>query len=305
MKGTLLEGAGSPGAGTGGGWLPVPQEAPGMVAKLFQPLRLEDLLGSGVATGNTVRYAVEGTATSAAAGVAEGGTKPESTLAYSTLDEPIKKIATVVTISDELLEDAPAMSAFINSRLSLSVQIEAERQLIRGTSGGNEVQGLLTSRGVPVYAGGTAVGNRAVQLFKAMNGTRGSSFTEPEWFVLHPTDYEAIRLLTDSAGQFFGGGPFMGPYGSGSSASASGQINGVVDTLWGKPVYVTTAIGGAGTALLGSSAAAQVWSKGGVQVESTNSHASNFVLDLSVIRAERRLGLTLFRPSALCEVRLA
>jgi HK97 family phage major capsid protein len=304
-KGTLLEGSGSPGSGTGGGWLPVPQEAPGLVQKLFQPLKLESLLGSGVATGNTVRYAVEGTATSAAAGVAEGGLKPESTLAFSTLDEPIKKIATTVTISDELLEDAPAISAFINSRLTLFVQIEAERQLFRGTSGGNEVQGLFTSRGVPIYAGGTAAGNKAVQLFKAMNGTRGSAFVEPEWVVMHPTDYEQIRLLTDTAGQYFGGGPFQGPYGSGSNLDASGQVTGAQDSLWGKPVYVTAGIGGAGTALIGTSAAAQVWSRGGVQMEITNSHASNFTLDLSVIRAERRLGLTVLRPAALCEVRLA
>jgi HK97 family phage major capsid protein len=304
-KGTLLEGSGSPGSGTGGGWLPVPQEAPGLVQKLFQPLKLESLLGSGVATGNTVRYAVEGTATSAAAGVAEGGLKPESTLAFSTLDEPIKKIATTVTISDELLEDAPAISAFINSRLTLFVQIEAERQLFRGTSGGNEVQGLFTSRGVPIYAGGTAAGNKAVQLFKAMNGTRGSAFVEPEWVVMHPTDYEQIRLLTDTAGQYFGGGPFQGPYGSGSNLDASGQVTGAQDSLWGKPVYVTAGIGGAGTALVGTSAAAQVWSRGGVQMEITNSHASNFTLDLSVIRAERRLGLTVLRPAALCEVRLA
>jgi HK97 family phage major capsid protein len=304
-KGTLLEGAGSPGSGTGGGWLPVPQEAPGLVQKLFQPLKLESLLGSGVATGNTVRYAVEGTATSAAAGVAEGGLKPESTLAFSTLDEPIKKIATTVTISDELLEDAPAISAFINSRLTLFVQIEAERQLFRGTAGGNEVQGVFTSRGVPIYAGGTAAGNKAVQLFKAMNGTRGSAFVEPEWVVLHPTDYEQIRLLTDTAGQYFGGGPFQGPYGSGSNLDASGQVTGAQDVLWNKAVYVTAGIGGAGTALIGTSAAAQVWSRGGVQVEVTNSHASNFTLDLSVIRAERRLGLTVLRPGALCEVRLA
>ena len=64
------------------------------------------------------------------------------------------------------------------------MQIEEERQLLRGTSGGNEVQGLLTSRGVPVYAGGTAVGNKAVQLFIAMNGTprlrvRGAGVDRP------------------------------------------------------------------------------------------------------------------------------
>ena len=70
-------------------------------------------------------------------------------------------------------------------------------------------------------------------------------------------------------------------------------------------MYVTAAIGGAGTALVGSSAAAQVWNRGGLSVEATNSHATNFVLNLTAIRAERRLGLTVLRPGALCEVRLA
>jgi len=306
MKGTLLEGPGSPGSGTGGGWLAAPQVVPGMVDKLFQPLTFESLLLSGVATGNTVRYGVEGTATSAAAGVAEGGVKPESTLAFSTVDEPIKKIATSLTISDELLEDAPAVQQFVNNQLGVFVRIESERQLLRGTSGGNEVQGLLTSRNVPVYAGGTAAGNKAVQLFKAMNGMRGSAFLEPDWIVLHPGDYEDIRLLTDTAGQLLGGGPFLGQYGNGPSVQASGQVTGASDGLWGKRVYVTSAIGATkGTALVGSTEAAQVWSRGGLRIEATNSHASNFVLNLSVIRAERRLGLACYRSNGFVEVRLA
>jgi HK97 family phage major capsid protein len=149
------------------------------------------------------------------------------------------------------------------------------------------------------------VGNKAVQLFKALNGTRGSSFMEPEWVVMHPTDWESIRLLTDTAGQYLYGGPGQGPYGNGAVAQASGQITGAADSLWGKPVYVTAAIGGAGTALLGNSQAAQVWSKGGPSVEITNAHQDYFVKDLVAIRCERRLGLTVYRPSALCEVRLA
>jgi len=39
-KGTLLEGAGAPGSGTGGGLIPVPQVVPGVVETLFQQLRL-------------------------------------------------------------------------------------------------------------------------------------------------------------------------------------------------------------------------------------------------------------------------
>jgi HK97 family phage major capsid protein len=164
---------------------------------------------------------------------------------------------------------------------------------------------VLTSRGVPVYAGGTAVGNKAVQLFIAMNGVRGSAFVEPEWIVIHPTDYQELRLLRDTAGQFLGGGPFQGPYGAGANLGASGQITGAIDSIWNKAVYVTAGMGGAGTALVGSRAAGQVWSRGGLNVEATNSHSTYFTSNLTAIRAERRLGLTLYRPAALCEVRLA
>jgi HK97 family phage major capsid protein len=156
-----------------------------------------------------------------------------------------------------------------------------------------------------VYAGGTAAGTYADQLFKAMNGVRGSAFVEPEWIVMHPTDYEKLRLLKDTANQYYGGGPFQGPYGAGSNLAASGQITGAIDSVWNKAVYVTSAIGGAGTALVGSRAAGQVWSKGGLTVDATNSHSTYFTSNLTAIRAERRLGLTLYRPSALVEVRLA
>ena len=301
MKGTLLEGTGG-----GGGPLaaPVPQVIDGVVNKLFQPLTFADLLMQGQASVNSLRYVVEGTATSGAAGVAEGGSKPQSTLGLTTTDEPIKKIATSLKISDEMIEDAPAVQSYINGRLVLFVRIEEERQLLRGTSGGNEVQGLLTSRSVPVYAGGTAVGNRAIQLFKAMNGLRGSAFLEPEWIVIHPTDWEAIRLLTDTAGQFFGGGPFQGQYGNGSNNPASGQVSGPIDTIWNKPTYVTGVIG-AGTAIVGTRASAQVWRKGGLSVEVTNSNESDFLQNLLAIRAEERLGLAVYRPTGFVEVRLS
>jgi HK97 family phage major capsid protein len=302
MKGTLLEGIGSPGTGTGGGLVPVPQVVPGVVAKLAQPLVLEDLLSSAQATVNTVRYVVEGTATSGAQGVGEGQVKPESTLAFSTIDEPVKKIATSIVISDELLDDAPAVSQFVNGELIRFCNIEVERQLLRGTASGNEVQGLLTSRNVPVYTAGTALGNIAEQLFKAANSMRGSAFIEPEWFVVSPTDYEKLRLLKDTNGQLYFGGPNVGSYGVGQGAGPSPQIAGAPDLLWGKPTYVTAVIG-AGTALVGTRAGAQVWNRGGASVEATNSHASLFVTDQVAMRAERRLALTLYRPNGYVEVR--
>ena len=55
---------------------------------------------------------------------------------------------------------------------------------------------------------------------------------------------------------------------------------------------------GAGTALVGNSGqAAHIWRRGGVSVEATNSHADLFVKNISMLRAEERLGLGVYRQS--------
>ncbi len=301
LKGTLLEGTGAPGTGTGGGLVPVPTVIPGVTTTLFQRLSVADLFSSGTTDTSTVRYAIEGTATSGAAGVAEGGTKPESTLGLSTVDEPVKKIATALTVSDELLEDNTAVQAFVSGRLSLFVTIEEERQLLRG-AGGNELSGLVGRSGVNTWARGT-VDSNAVALFKAANGLRGSSFLEPDGIIMNPTNWQTARLGTDSAGQFFGGGPFLGPYGGPQGpAAASGQATGATDTIWNMPTVVTSAVG-AGTAIVGAfGAGAQVVRRGGVSIEATNSHDTYFLKNLVSIRAEERLALCVFRPASFCVV---
>lgn len=299
-KGTLLTGPGAPGTGSGGGLLPVPDVVPGLVEKLFQPLTVADLIATGTTETNTLRYVVEGTATSGAAGVAEAGAKPESTLGYSTVDEPVKKIATMLVISDEQLEDASQVQSIINARLALFVKIEEERQLVLG-GGTNDLIGINGRTGVNIYAGGTVDANSKV-LFKAINGTRGSSFLEPDAVIMNPTDWQETRLEQDSAGQYYGGGPFHGQYGQGGVDPISGQLTGAMDTIWNKPVVVTTAIG-AGTALLGAfRTAAQIFRRGGLTVEATNSHSTYFANNLVAIRAEQRLGLAVYRPSAFTRV---
>ena len=117
--GTALE------SGQGAGLVPVPQVETGVVQTLFEPVSVIDLIPSAQATTSSVRYMNEGTATSGAAGVAEGGTKPASDIAVSTSDEPVKKVATVLTVSDELLEDAVQVQGYLNSRLSLLIRNNA------------------------------------------------------------------------------------------------------------------------------------------------------------------------------------
>ena len=92
----------------------------GVVSKLFEPLGVTDVFGQSQTTASQIRYGVEGTATSGATGVAEGAAKPESTIAMSETTEAIRKFATMLPVSDELLEDAPSIQSYLNDRLACS-----------------------------------------------------------------------------------------------------------------------------------------------------------------------------------------
>lgn len=298
MKGTILE---TTTGGPGGGMVP-PLYEPGVVSRLFEPLAVRDIFGQSNTTASQVRYVNEGTATSGAAGVAEAGVKPESTIAMSEVVEPIRKIATVLPISDELLEDAPSIQSYLNGRLTLFVSIEEERQLLRG-NGTNELIGLFNRTGGQAIGQYTklAADDNATALARVLANTAGSSFLQPDAIILHPTNWLSTRLLRDglggTAGNFLGGGPFTGAYGNGGATGMFGQ------TLWNTRVVLSSIVG-PGTALVGNfGQGAHIWRRGGVTVEATNSHSDFFVKDLSMLRAEERLGLGLYRPVAFTEVR--
>ena len=81
----------------------------------------------------------------------------------------------------------------------------------------------------------------------------------------------------------------------------SNQVQGPNDYIWNKPVFVTSALS-AGSALVITRAAAQVFSRGGLSVEASNAGyvggADLFTQNLVAIRAERRLALAVYRPAA-------
>ena len=98
---------------------------------------------------------------------------------------------------------------------------------------------------------------------------------------MNPAQWETARLAKDSANQYFGGGPFGAAYGGAQGpASPSSQVAGALDSYWGKPVVVTTAVG-AGTILAGAfDSAAQIYRRGGASVEMTNAHSDLFLKNM-------------------------
>jgi HK97 family phage major capsid protein len=289
IKATLTESAG------GAGGL-IPQYLPTPVQLLFRRLVVADLLPSGAISGSSLIYVKESAVTNAAATVAEGGAKPGSDLNLVQVTENIRKIATSLKVTDEMFQDVPALMSYVNARLALFVQLTEESQLLNGDGTGTNLLGLnnRTGKQTAVAVGATPTETKRFDsIYNMITAIRTNSFLEPDGIIINPVDWQTLRLNKDANNQYFAGGPFTGAYGSGGQAPNS---------VWGLNAVITPAQA-AGTALVGAfGAAAQVFRKGGLTVESTNSNEDDFLKNLVAVRAEERLLLAVYRPGALGQV---
>lgn len=271
-----------------------PQLTPGIVDLRFDPPKVETLMAPGSTTSNVVRYLREVTATNAAAAVAEGGLKPESTLILADADDPVRKVATTFKVSDEMLEDVAQTASYIDARGRLFIDLEVNDQLLNGSGTGVNVLGLRNRTGLAadLYTG---AGTTPDAVYNQITVIRSTSFMEPDGLIIHPKTWATLRLAKDDNGQYYAGGPFMGQYGVGGFAG---------DSLWGLPVVITTAIE-EDVILVGAfRTCSQVFNRKGLTVESTNSNEDDFKHDLVAFRFERRLALAVYRPGAFGEVKV-
>ena len=276
----------------------IPQYQPGIVPMLFRRLTVSDLLPQGTVNGPSLVYVQETAVTNAAATVAEGALKPQSDITTAQVTEAVRKIATTAKISDEMVNDAGYIQSYVNGRLVLFVQLAEEDQLLNGNGTAPNLRGILNRTGLSA-AQAVGTDTRVDAIFKEITKIRTGAFLDPDAVVLHPTDWQSIRLSKDSNGQYYAGGPFgFAAYGNpAQSAGDTSNLSAGGDTLWGLRVVVTPAIA-QGTALVGSfQLGAQVYRRDGMRVEATNSNEDDFKTNLIAIRVEERLGLAVYRPA--------
>jgi HK97 family phage major capsid protein len=274
-----------------GGKLIVPQYMPGIQSILFKRLMVADLMASGTATSNAIIYMIETAFTNAAATVAEGSAKPESALTFDQHTDPVSKIAHWLPVTEEMLEDVPAIQSYIDARLILGVQLAEEDQLLNGNGTPPNLMGVMNRVGLaaPVVRNGAATPpeTNVDAILRQITAIATTAFVYPDGVVLNPANWFTIATAKTTTGEYLGGGPFA------SLPTAS---------VWGTPVAVTPSIV-ANTALVGAfGTMSQVFRKGGIRVEASNSHQDYFVRNLVAIRAEERLALAVYRPGAFGKV---
>lgn len=282
-----------------GGQLVTPQFQPGIVPLLFQPLTVADLLAQGTTESSSISYVVEAAFNDTTATVAEKGTKPQLDLTLARRQDNVTKVANVAKITDEMFQDAPQFQAYLSNRMVFGVQRAEEAQLLSGNGTAPNTTGILNRTGLATTIA-TAAGLTALKamegIFNQITALRSVSFVEPDAVVIHPNDWQTIRLGKDTANQYYGGGPFTGAYGNGTPSN--------VADIWGLRSVVTTAIP-QGTVLVGAfRQSAQIFRRQGITLEMTNSNVDDFINNLITLRAEERLALAVYRPAGFGTVTL-
>ena len=165
---------------------------------------------TGTTTGKFVTYVTQTQdTTSGAEGsvdpwTGEGRAKAEGEPEWKEISVEVKKIATYVKVSKEMLDDLAFMRAEINNDLMLSIREGIEQALLTGNSPGS-IPGLLTAGfGLPVFGAGSFAlsipdANISDLIRVAQSQIEGENFT-PTHVIMNPEDIAKMQLTkgTDS-----------------------------------------------------------------------------------------------------------
>jgi HK97 family phage major capsid protein len=259
---------------------------PGIIANPDRVLTIRDVLPTGRTSSNLVEFTKENVFTNSAnaqyaSPARENVTKPESGITFTLASAPVVTLAHFIPVSRQVLDDAPQLQSYVNSRLTFGLKLEEEDQLLNGSGTSGNLSGILTSGNFVAYNRAVSGDTRLDTIRRAIAQAALSEYTA-DTVVINPADWERMELTKATDGQYVMANPMdlAGP------------------RIWGKRVVATNSIA-SGTFLVGAfTMGAQIWDRMDAAVQISYEDGDNFKKNMATLLAEERLALTVYRPSA-------
>jgi HK97 family phage major capsid protein len=266
------------------GWAPESLREPGYVPFASAPIMVADIIPTLTTGQAAVRYMEQTVRTNAAAERAENAAYGEATIELAERSVTVESIGVWIPVTDEQLEDVDEAQSLIDFDLPLMLRQRLDLQQLVGNGTTPNIRGVNNVVGIQTQALGADPVMDAI--FKARTRVRVTGRAMPNAVVLHPNDWQDIRLTRTADGIYILGNP-----------DAAGPTQ-----LWGMTVVEsdnqTQNTGIVGDFLNWS----RFYVRRGIEIERTNSHASDFINGRQAVRASMRGAMVWKRPAAFCTV---
>lgn len=263
--------------------LVAPQRLAGIIPGAFRTLKIRDILPAGVTNSNAIEYPRELSFTNNAAETNEGVAKPESDITFELVTANVKTVPTFLKASKQILEDAPMLQSYIDTRLRYAVDYRIDNQLLNGNGTNPNISGLADSGNYTAFTPVTGE-NGLDSINRAIYAVYASDYA-PTAILMNPADWGALERLKVNPGtddRYIIGNPsgILGPM------------------LWGLPVIVSNAVASGKFMVASFDILAQVFNRQDTTVEMFEQDEDNVQKNLLTIRAEARLALAIYRPAS-------
>lgn len=266
----------------GGSTTVFPMQMPGVIAGGFTPLTVRQALRTIPVTTNQVNSLREATWVNSAAEASEGSAKKESDITFNNYDVPIRTIAHWLKVSNQLLADAPAIVAYIETRLRDGLAQRVEAQIINGDGTSPNISGLTDSGNFTAFT--PESDENLVDSINRAKYTLWAAGFPPDLVIVNPADWGAMERTREGANS--------GTYLYGAPGMAAGM------NPFGLRVVLSTYVA-AGKFIIGAfNPTVVLYERSGTVIEMGYVNA-DFTNNLVTIRAEERLGLGIERPTAI------
>ena len=269
---------------TSGSTTTFPQQQPSIIRGSFAPLTIRELFRSIPVTSNMVNSLREASWTNDAAEVSQGAAKAESDVTFEQYNVPITTVAHWIKVSNQLLADAPAITAYIDTRLRDGLAQRIDAQLLNGNGTSPNLSGLTDSGNFTAYTPSTS--DLLVDAINRAKYALWATGNMPDTVIVNPANWGAMErtreTYTGGKGEYLYGMPGMdagtNPFG----------LRVVLSNNMALGKFLVGAI----------DASCVLYTRQGATVEMGYVNA-DFTNNLVTIRAEERLGLGVDRPVGL------
>lgn len=253
----------------------------GIIYDFDRDMFVRNFIPSGATTANSVVVPIELTIDDGTAVTAEGIQKGVSQFTLDNKAFPVMKIAAVLKISEEMLDDIPGLVTYIVNRWGSKLKVKEDATLLYSTASSTAFDGLTVAAQAYVDALADAAVTKWDVLMNAITQVRIDEYRATA-IMMNPADVLTLKTEKGSDGNYLGRSPWD-------------RLPMFCD---GVQIIETTAIG-SGEFLVGDfTRGAQIFDRKTASINFYDQDEDNAQKNLITVVIEERLALAVYRPNA-------